>query len=78
MTVLPDRDGRRVVRCAGDFDLTGLAPLQAACDTAVAAEIDQLVLDRAVGDAGFPHTAAALTMGLRTGRPLTCGHCPKN
>ncbi|MER6393673.1 hypothetical protein ABT236_35080 [Streptomyces sp. NPDC001523] len=24
------------------------------------------------------HTAAALTMLLRSGRPVTCGHCPKN
>ncbi|MFD5892305.1 STAS domain-containing protein [Streptomyces sp. NPDC060334] len=56
MTVLPDRDGRRVVRRAGDFDLAGLAPLQAACETAVAAGIDQLVLDvRGVifGDSSF-------------------------
>ncbi|MFD3808591.1 STAS domain-containing protein [Streptomyces sp. NPDC058611] len=43
--VLPDRDGQRVVRCAGEFDLTTLAPLRAACDTAVAAGIDRLALD---------------------------------
>ncbi|MGP3637546.1 STAS domain-containing protein [Streptomyces sp. 24-1644] len=45
MSVLPDRDGQRVVRCAGEFDLTTLAPLRAACETAFAAGIDRLVLD---------------------------------
>ncbi|MFD3682282.1 STAS domain-containing protein [Streptomyces sp. NPDC058613] len=46
VTVLPDRDGQRVVRCAGAFDYTALDPLRAACDTAVAdAGVERLVLD---------------------------------
>ncbi|MFD3808620.1 STAS domain-containing protein [Streptomyces sp. NPDC058611] len=46
VTVLPDRDGRRVVRCAGAFDYSTLDPLRTACDTAVtAADVERLVLD---------------------------------
>ncbi|WP_411104927.1 STAS domain-containing protein [Streptomyces sp. cmx-4-9] len=46
VTVLSDRDGQRVVRCAGDFDFNTLAPLREACDTAVAAaDVHRLVLD---------------------------------
>ncbi|MFD3546812.1 STAS domain-containing protein [Streptomyces sp. NPDC058655] len=46
VTVLPDRDGQRVVRCAGEFDFNTIAPLQAACDTAVtAAGVEHLLLD---------------------------------
>ncbi|MFD3550267.1 STAS domain-containing protein [Streptomyces sp. NPDC058655] len=46
VTVLPDRDGQRVVRCAGEFDFSTLAPLQAVCDTALAESgVERLVLD---------------------------------
>lgn len=46
VTVLPDRDGRRVIRCAGAFDYNTLAPLQTVCDTALAeAGVERLVLD---------------------------------
>ncbi|MFD3761076.1 STAS domain-containing protein [Streptomyces sp. NPDC058622] len=46
VTVLPDRDGRRVVRCAGAFDYSTLAPLRTACDTAIADDgVERLVLD---------------------------------
>ncbi|MER6237974.1 STAS domain-containing protein [Streptomyces clavifer] len=46
VTVLPDRDGQRVLRCAGEFDFNTLAPLRAACDTAVTAPgVERLVLD---------------------------------
>ncbi|MFD3762152.1 STAS domain-containing protein [Streptomyces sp. NPDC058622] len=57
VTVLPDGDGQRVVRCAGVFDFSTLAPLRAACDTAVAeAGVERLVLDVrgvAFGDSTF-------------------------
>ncbi|WP_404955580.1 STAS domain-containing protein [Streptomyces sp. 147326] len=58
VTVLPDRDGLRVVQCAGEFDLTNLAPLRTACETALEAGIDRLVLDVrgiAFGDSTFLH-----------------------
>ncbi len=58
VTVLPDRDGLRVVRCASQFDLTNLAPLRTVCDTAVADGVDRLVLDvRGItfGDSTFLH-----------------------
>ncbi|MFD3875051.1 STAS domain-containing protein [Streptomyces sp. NPDC058623] len=43
---MPDRDGQRVVRCAGEFDFSTLAPLQAVCDAAVtAAGVERLALD---------------------------------
>ncbi|MFD3809330.1 STAS domain-containing protein [Streptomyces sp. NPDC058611] len=46
VTVLPDRDGRRVLRCAGAFDFSTLAPLRTACDTALAEPgVEQLALD---------------------------------
>ncbi|MFD3700345.1 STAS domain-containing protein [Streptomyces sp. NPDC058646] len=58
VTVLPDRDGLWVVQCAGEFDLTSLAPLRTACDTALEAGVDRLVLDvRGItfGDSTFLH-----------------------
>ncbi|MFD5934131.1 STAS domain-containing protein [Streptomyces sp. NPDC060333] len=45
MSVLPDRDGQRIVRCSGEFDADTLAPLKAAVDTAADFDIDRLVLD---------------------------------
>ncbi|MFD7096433.1 STAS domain-containing protein [Streptomyces xanthophaeus] len=58
VTVLPDRDGLRVVQCAGEFDYTHLAPLRTACETAFEAGVGRLVLDvRGVtfGDSTFLH-----------------------
>ncbi|MFF3215647.1 STAS domain-containing protein [Streptomyces sp. NPDC002886] len=46
VTVLPDRGGLRVVRCAGEFDADTEGQLQAACEAAVAASgVDRLALD---------------------------------
>ncbi|MFI5672850.1 STAS domain-containing protein [Streptomyces sp. NPDC051704] len=68
VTVLPGRDGRRVVRCTGAFDFNTMAPLQAACDTALAeAGVERLVLDvRGVtfGDSTFLNLLLTL-----------CGQC---
>ncbi|MFD6917341.1 STAS domain-containing protein [Streptomyces virginiae] len=58
VTVLPDRDGLRVVQCAGEFDFTHLAPLRTACETAFEVGVGRLVLDvRGVtfGDSTFLH-----------------------
>ncbi|MFD3939385.1 STAS domain-containing protein [Streptomyces sp. NPDC058611] len=76
VTVLPDGDGRRVVRCAGAFDYSTLDPLRTACDTAVAdAEVEQLVLDvRGVtfGDSTFLNLLLTLSgaCDLRLAGPL--------
>ncbi len=45
VSVLPDRDGQRIVRCSGEFDAETLAPLKAAVDTAADLDIDRLILD---------------------------------
>ncbi|MGW6861402.1 STAS domain-containing protein [Streptomyces xanthophaeus] len=45
VTVLPDRDGQRIVQCAGELDADTLAPLRAACATAHERGIERLVLD---------------------------------
>lgn len=46
VTVQPDRDGQRVVRCAGVFDYNTLAPLRTVCDAALAeAGVERLALD---------------------------------
>ncbi|MFD3875888.1 STAS domain-containing protein [Streptomyces sp. NPDC058623] len=75
VTVLPDHDGLRVVQCAGELDLTSLAPLRTVCDTAVAAGIDRLVLDvRGVtfGDSTFLNLLLTVneTCDLRLAGPL--------
>ncbi|WP_167739617.1 STAS domain-containing protein [Streptomyces subrutilus] len=76
VTVLPDREGLRVVRCAGEFDRTNLGPLRTACETAVAAGVDRVVLDvRGVtfGDSTFLHLLLTFNdrCDLRLGGPLT-------
>ncbi|MGW5852365.1 STAS domain-containing protein [Streptomyces sp. NPDC055254] len=76
VTVLPDRDGQRVVRCAGEFEFSTLAPLQAVCDTALAeAGGERLVLDvRGVtfGDSTFLNLLLTLSgaSDLRLWGPL--------
>ncbi|MFD3331029.1 STAS domain-containing protein [Streptomyces sp. NPDC058701] len=46
VTVQPDRDGQRIVRCAGAFDYSTLTPIRTACETALAeAGAERLALD---------------------------------